>query len=375
MLERRRLLVFGDSHSATFANIENIEVLHVGPATAHNLVNPGTTTQAREKILAALANHPHLETAIILAFGEIDCRMHIVKAASSPDLTILQAVNATLERYFSFVQTTISLGYRVLLYGPAGSGTGWNANFPTVGREQERNYATHLFNLLLAEKCVQSGVAFACIDDLVIDKQSWQTRSEFLSDGCHLNDYPNTASELQSIILWKFLTWLQSSVPPRHEVPLVTAGHGRKDHASDKPFLLTSARHGDPISGLIRFSVPYLFHTDLGRNEGIHIDLLSAYVVDEIIVHNRTDTGFERASHLYLALGLDRNADHTESIETKDDFLLGTTPYVSKRFKPVLARYVFLFSTADTYLHLSGIQIMGHYPAEATAVTGTLDPR
>jgi len=369
------MLVFGDSHSAAFSNIENVEVLHVGPATAHNLVNKGTTTQGHEKIFAALASHSHLETAIVLAFGEIDCRMHIVKAASCLDMTILSAVNTTLERYFSFVQSIISLGYRILLYGPAGSGKGWNANFPTVGREQERNYATHLFNSLLAEKCALSGVAFACIDDLVINKHSWQTRSEFLIDGCHLNDYPNTASELQSIILSKFLIWLQSYCPSRHEVQLITAAPARKDHACDKPFVLTSARHGDPVAGLISVGVPYLFHTDLGTNEGIHIDLLSAYVVDEIIIHTRTDTGQERANQLYVALGLDRNPDRTESIETTDDFLSGTTLYVSKRFKPVLARYVFLFSTADTYLHLSGVKILGHYPAEAPAVTATLHQR
>lgn len=132
-LGKKKIIVFGDSHSAVFSNIENMDVVHVGPATAHNLSRANSTTQAREKILAKLETCPSEETAVLLVFGEIDCRMHILKAASSPDVTVRQAVEATVERYCGFLKSIVALGFTVLIYGPAGSGSRWNSIFSFRG--------------------------------------------------------------------------------------------------------------------------------------------------------------------------------------------------------------------------------------------------
>lgn len=365
-LGKKRIIVFGDSHSAVFSDIPLMDVVHVGPATAHNLGSADSTIQAREKILAKLQGCPSEDTAVLLVFGEIDCRMHILKVASSIEVTMLQAVQATVERYCAFLQSIVALGYTVLIYGPAGSGSGWNSKFPSVGREQDRNYVIHLFNSLLVENCRRLGVAFASIDDLVVNKCSWITRAGFLDDGCHLNNYPKTVVEFQTIILSRYLTWLQDKGPDHCASPC-GADPARIDHADAKPFVLTSAWRGHALSGIVCRRAPYFFHTDQRVNGGIRIDFLAAFVVDQIIIHNRTDACQERANHLYLVLGLDQTSAVTIPIATGEDFLNGHKSSISHSFPPVLARFASLYSSANTFLHLAGIEIIGTYPSLKTS--------
>jgi hypothetical protein len=361
-LGKKKIIVFGDSHSAVFSNIADMDVVHVGPATAHNLSKADSTTQAREQILARLKFCPPEETAVLLVFGEIDCRMHILKAASTIKVSIQQAVEATVARYCGVLKSIVEMGYTLLVYGPAGSGSGWNSNFPSVGREQDRNYAIHTFNVLLEQNCRQLGVAFVSIDDLVINKDSWLTRAGFLNDGCHLNNYPKTVVELQTIILSRYLTWLEAENSDRCVSPCGT-DPTRVDHADGKPFVLTSAWHDYPLAGIVCKRSPYFFHTDERINGGIRIDFLAAFVVDQIIIHNRTDGLQERANHLYLVLGLDQNTAVTVPIATGNDFLNGNVSSISQTFPPVLARFASLYSSANTYLHLAGIEIIGTYPS------------
>lgn len=366
-LGKKKIVVFGDSHSAVFSNIDNVEVVHVGPATAHNIAGLNSTTQAREKILAQLETCSTLDTAVLLVFGEIDCRMHILKVVSSLEVTMQQAVQATVDRYCVFLQSIVAMGYTVLIYGPAGSGSGWNSLFPSVGREQDRNIVIHYFNSLLAENCQRLGVAFVSIDDLVINKGSWLTRAGFLDDGCHLNNHPRTDVKFQTIILSRYLTSLQLQRP----APCISFGGNepeRVDHADAKPFILTSALRGHPLTGIVCRRTPYFFHTNQFRNSGIRIDFLAAFVVDQVIIHNRTDKFHDRAIQLNLVLGLDQESSVTIPIPIGEAFLNGEALSISHSFPPVLARFASLCSPTNTFLHLAGIEIIGTYRSLATKV-------
>lgn len=366
-LGKKKIIVFGDSHSAVFSNIADMDVVRVGPATAHNLSKSDSTTQAREKILARLQLCPSDDTAVLLVFGEIDCRMHILKAASSKKVSIQQAVEATVAKYCGFLESIIEMGYTILVYGPAGSGSGWNSKFPSVGREQDRNYAIHTFNELLGQKCRQLGVAFVSIDDLVINKDSWLTRADFLDDGCHLNNYPRTLVELQTIILSRFLTCFQIENSDRY-VSLCGTEPTRVDHADGKPFVLTSAWNHHPLSRIVCKRAPHFFHTDQRINGGIRIDFLAAFVVDQIVIHNRTDSLQDRANHLYLVLGLDKNTVVTVPIATGNDFLTGNATSISRTFPPVLARFASLYSSTNKFLHSAGIEIISTYPSLRSSI-------
>lgn len=360
-LNRRRLIVFGDSHSATFSSVQNVDVVHVGPATAHNLILPESKVSARQQIFERLGTCPPGQFAVVLAFGEIDCRVHLVKAASLTEFDLCQVVLSSVDRYFTVIQTILGMGYPVLVYGPAASGVGWDPQFPTVGREFERNYAIQLFNSMLRERCLHSNAVFASLDDLIIDPISGKTRQEFLSDGCHLNHYPNTATELQSIIFSRFLVSLQAGSGSRRE-KIYRERRVRMDHAKDKPFSLTSAWGSFPGSGFVSNIKPFFFHTDYGTNQGIQIDLLSAYIVDEVVIHNRTDLCQNRAQNLHLSLRVGSEPARVEEIASTDQFLSGESSSISTRFEPCLARFVMLYSTADTYLHFSGLEVLGDYP-------------
>lgn len=95
------------------------------PRQHTNIAGLNSTTQAREKILAQLETCSTLDTAVLLVFGEIDCRMHILKVVStSLEVTMQQAVQATVDEYCVFLQSIVAMGYTVLIYGPAGSGSG-----------------------------------------------------------------------------------------------------------------------------------------------------------------------------------------------------------------------------------------------------------
>jgi len=104
----------------------------------------------------------HFIDFVMLCFGEIDCRTHIVKQARSRNMTIEKVVGLTVSKYFSVITKIKDLGFNVWA---------WNVilpqrkyidsdGYPSVGTYDERKKATQLFNEKLRSLCNSNGVKF-----------------------------------------------------------------------------------------------------------------------------------------------------------------------------------------------------------------------
>lgn len=110
-----RLHVFGDSHSAyCFDRFQGAEISWLGPKTMHRA--------AREvaEIVPALIETPHDDDVIVLIFGEIDIRCHLVPIAERSGLTIDVEAEALARRYIQSLKALKERmqGMRVVIVQP-----------------------------------------------------------------------------------------------------------------------------------------------------------------------------------------------------------------------------------------------------------------
>ena len=187
------LQVVGDSHSIFFGGAEHIRfrkgrriwtgffraryvsstaellpvfrVFHVGPATAWQANEQGSSTCAREKIDALLRSKDVPAGAhILLVFGEIDCRCHIPKSVLA-GRSIETSVNETVDRFMRLPQRLKAAGYTPSVWlpsltpvvGDAGNPEDSHA-LPVIGPQSLRNEITRAYCARLLEICKQAGI-------------------------------------------------------------------------------------------------------------------------------------------------------------------------------------------------------------------------
>lgn len=353
-LDKNIIISIGDSHSRLFSNLDGVKVCHIGPVTAFNLVKENSSTKGREKLLGILNVHSESDVAILLSFGEIDIRAHVIKAAIKDRISVRESAIRTASKYSTVISEIVSRGFSTLVLGVHASGSTYNnQSFPAVGRVEDRNYAVKQFNQYLRNFCISQSIPYASLDSLVIDG-SLKTKNEYMCDGCHLNLNP----EIQAILIYQFLnSWDSSQNSYAHlEVP-----HEIVDVSRHKPFVLTSSYHG-AITGIVSRRGPYFFHTDLGSNQGILIDLQAKFVIDSIRILNRVDCCQDRAKSLCVVL-FDMN-DETYRADINDNtvFLTSGGSIHIKIPENLMPSRVAVFSKANTYVHLADINIYSCLP-------------
>jgi hypothetical protein len=215
----------GDSHSSFFSGLDRIQpnwpatsldqllwfkTHHIGPALAYNLTKSGTTILGRESLLAVIASKASLDDYILLSFGEIDCRVHLVKQAHKKTIHLEAAVDACLDEYFKVVREIMALGYKVIVYNitpPRFSkkhrGVDYEkseAELVAVGTWEQRQKAATLFNAGAKDRCAKSGAKFIETTHQLIDKHG-RLMPFFLMDNVHLAQraMPATLVELARI--------------------------------------------------------------------------------------------------------------------------------------------------------------------------------
>ena len=187
------LHVVGDSHSIFFGGAEHIrfrkgrriwtgffraryvsstvellpvfKVFHVGPATAWQADERGSSTCSREKIDALLRSRDIPAGArIILVFGEIDCRCHIPKAVLA-GRDIETSVNETVDRFMRLPLRLKAAGRTPSVWlpsltpvvGDAGNPEDSHA-LPFIGPQALRDEITHAYCARLAKACKQAEI-------------------------------------------------------------------------------------------------------------------------------------------------------------------------------------------------------------------------
>lgn len=131
-------------------------------------------------------------STIVLALGEIDCRVHIPRQVLTNGMSIKDAVESTALEYFKTPIRLRELGYKVVLWGVHPSSNQGPTrgrevhNIPYVGDVLLRNQITQAWNGFIQYKCKQELFNFISIFDLII-KQDGTTDEKFYIDGCHLD--------------------------------------------------------------------------------------------------------------------------------------------------------------------------------------------
>jgi len=90
---------------------------HVGPSTAFKAPDPGSSTRAREKIEILLRKDIPPGSRVLLSFGEIDCRIHMARAALA-GRAIEELVETTAAKFIELPKSLAARGLRPLVWAP-----------------------------------------------------------------------------------------------------------------------------------------------------------------------------------------------------------------------------------------------------------------
>ena len=188
-----KIYCIGDSHVSFFSGTNQIQPLwpksggdvisifktfRLGAVLAYNLCEYGTSWKGRELLSILLdrriAEEERIipaESQILLCFGEIDCRAHLLRQQQSQNRPISTVVEECVDRYLSVIKESKELGYRVIIWNVIPSTRSEkiaNKEFPVFGTCAERNQVTRAFNKSLQEKCEAESIAFISIFDALI---------------------------------------------------------------------------------------------------------------------------------------------------------------------------------------------------------------
>lgn len=222
----------GDSHVSFFSGAHKIQpewpgrstdriplfaTYRLGPVLAFNLCKEGTKTQGREKLFSVLKTIPANST-VMLSFGEIDCRVHLLKQADSQGRPLKEVVDECVVRYMSVVKEVQSLGYRVLLWEVIPSTMGSSIAEPeyiAYGSCQARNEVTRLFNTRLRVLALDEHILTISVFDELVRKDD-TTDMWYYSDTVHLSQ------RTMAMVISKIHTAF-----PNRELPLFAAARLR----------------------------------------------------------------------------------------------------------------------------------------------------
>ena len=196
----KSLVCIGDSHASFFSGEDKVQPqypepsqnhipylagIRLGAVLAYSLHREHTQNQGREKLFEILSRTDPAATDIILCFGEIDCRFHLLRQAESrPPLEAVVADCA--DKYFQVIMEVRRLGFQVMVWNATPTSyTETNPEYPNHGTHLQRNNCTRLFNRLVAERCEREQIRFIDIFDHLVDKRNY-TKEYYLFDGVHL---------------------------------------------------------------------------------------------------------------------------------------------------------------------------------------------
>jgi lysophospholipase L1-like esterase len=175
----------------------------LGPSLAYNLCEKETKTRSREKLFEILRSANPQEIKIMLSFGEIDCRAHLIKESLKQNRPIDKIAYECADRYFKVVNEVKELGFETIVWNsiPSTLYQSRNPEFPTEGTCVDRNKATRFFNSRLNNLCRDKTIPFISIFEKLVDKNDF-TKMKYYMDDIHLSQkiMPVVLKEFQSKI-------------------------------------------------------------------------------------------------------------------------------------------------------------------------------
>lgn len=171
----------GDSHVCLFSGQDAIQpgwptrsedllpffvTHHLGGALAYNLTRKETQTRGRENLFTILETAVPPGGQVLLSFGEIDCRAHVLKQAARRNVSRETVVAECLDHYFQVVREVQARGFQVIVYNavpsaiPRARKSRRDDDFVAVGGWRERNHAIREFNAGAKRRCADCGAKF-----------------------------------------------------------------------------------------------------------------------------------------------------------------------------------------------------------------------
>ncbi len=199
--------VIGDSHSWAFKRHRSFIVHNIGPATAYNLASPGSTVRSYEKLFRIIDRMNTKRDAVIMVFGEIDCRVHIFNQymKNNGKVPVAALIDRTIENYNKILKALNGRGVNFYVYGvlPATQHVfryppyatlrmretlfrEFNERYPYLAPPGVRAEIHRLYNERLRELCRENRYKFIDIYPCVADSSGF-VREEFIADEIHVN--------------------------------------------------------------------------------------------------------------------------------------------------------------------------------------------
>ncbi len=205
-----KIYVLGDSHTNFWSGSEQVlfirfkngiekgldlipffETYHLGPALAFNLNNPHSKTRASQKIdfLIKTGYIPEKST-IMMCFGEIDCRAHILKQADIQNKKPEIIVHETVFNYIEYSKALQAKGFKIICWGATATlkdNTTQHPEFPRCKDEITRNEITRIFNEHLEKQCLDNNIVYCSIFNDLVDSNNQTIAKYYSQDKCHLS--------------------------------------------------------------------------------------------------------------------------------------------------------------------------------------------
>jgi len=208
----------GDSHVSLFSGFDAIapywprealssisvfKLYHLGPVLAYNLMAEKSTTNSKAKLTEILMTALPPSSWVLLCFGEIDCRAHLLKQADKGERTLEELAHICVDRYVKALQFVKEAGHKPIAYNviPSARRNKPTTGFPTYGNCRQRNQITQIFNDYLKSYCRDAQILFVDTFDEFVNKRGLTDRSYYM-DRIHLSRraLPATLSAIKSVI-------------------------------------------------------------------------------------------------------------------------------------------------------------------------------
>ncbi len=206
MRKIKKIYCLGDSHVGFFSGqntnrkirpiwpnkiqdkLSLFKTFHLGPILAYSLMEEKTTSRGREKLFECLKTIPKNST-IILCFGEIDCRCHILKQVQIQNKNTDKIIQNCIERYLFVIKEIQKLNFNIFIWNlipPSPFELQEDRQFPSYGNLKERKEVLLKFNKHLERELKQISIPFISIYKKLTNNEGTLSK-KYLLDKIHLN--------------------------------------------------------------------------------------------------------------------------------------------------------------------------------------------
>ena len=164
-------------------------VFHVGPSTAWKASDLNSSTRAWEKIEILLKKDIPLGSRVLLSFGEIDCRIHMVRAIQGGK-SLEEVTEATATKFMRLPLHLLERGYRPIIWAPPQiipkDENLTSPTFPFLGPWELRRDITYAYVDHLRTFGSRAGIPVVCLAGQYHDPKK-KAHKSFFHDGTHLS--------------------------------------------------------------------------------------------------------------------------------------------------------------------------------------------